>query len=150
MLFSYHLLYFCTALSLIIMLSSHYHHHKSKTFIHTYIHIYIYIALISENLFISALAVIQSADTVPVHGHSPLVYKLIPYPMDRQGPPIGPRYQLTRGLNMFRQRKRCYDVTLSRQEGSMRRHLANAHSVTGPAGSIYRTCFSGVWRAWSR
>ena len=32
MLFNYHLLYFCTALSLIIMLSSHYHHHKSKTF----------------------------------------------------------------------------------------------------------------------
>ena len=32
MLFSYHLLYFCIALSLIIMLSSHYHHHKSKTF----------------------------------------------------------------------------------------------------------------------
>ena len=32
MLFSYHLLYFCTALSLIIMFSSHYHHHKSKTF----------------------------------------------------------------------------------------------------------------------
>ena len=32
MLVSYHLLYFCTALSLIIMLSSHYHHHKSKTF----------------------------------------------------------------------------------------------------------------------
>ena len=24
--------------------------------------------------------------------------------------------------------KRCYDVTLSRQEGSMMRHLANAHS----------------------
>ena len=32
MLFSYHLLYFCTALALIIMLSSHYHHHKSKAF----------------------------------------------------------------------------------------------------------------------
>ena len=32
--FSYHLLYFCTALCLIIMLSSHYHHHKSKTFSH--------------------------------------------------------------------------------------------------------------------
>ena len=32
MLFSYHLLYFCTGLFLIIMLSSHYHHHKSKTF----------------------------------------------------------------------------------------------------------------------
>ena len=31
MLFSYHLLYFCTALSLIIMLSSHYYLHKSKT-----------------------------------------------------------------------------------------------------------------------
>ena len=31
MLFNYHLLYFCTALSLIIMLSSHYHLHKSKT-----------------------------------------------------------------------------------------------------------------------
>ena len=29
--FNYHLLYFCTALSLIIMLSSHYHLHKSKT-----------------------------------------------------------------------------------------------------------------------
>ena len=31
MLFNYHLLYFCTALSLIIMLCSHYHLHKSKT-----------------------------------------------------------------------------------------------------------------------
>ena len=31
MLFNYHLLYFCTALSLIIMLSSHYCLHKSKT-----------------------------------------------------------------------------------------------------------------------
>ena len=31
MLFNYHSLYFCTALSLIIMLSSHYHLHKSKT-----------------------------------------------------------------------------------------------------------------------
>ena len=30
-LFNYHLLYFCTALSLIIMLSSHYYLHKSKT-----------------------------------------------------------------------------------------------------------------------
>ena len=29
--FNYHLLYFCTALSLIIMLSSHYYLHKSKT-----------------------------------------------------------------------------------------------------------------------
>ena len=47
MLFNYHLLYFCTALSLIIMRSSHYYLHKSKN--------------------------TQSADTVPVHGHSPLV-----------------------------------------------------------------------------
>ena len=31
MLFNYHLLYFCTALTLVIMLSSHYHLHKSKT-----------------------------------------------------------------------------------------------------------------------
>ena len=31
MLFNYHLLYLCTALSLIIMLSSHYYLHKSKT-----------------------------------------------------------------------------------------------------------------------
>ena len=31
MLFNYHLLYFCTALSLVIMLSSHYYLHKSKT-----------------------------------------------------------------------------------------------------------------------
>ena len=46
LLFSYHLLYFCTALFLIIILSSN-HLHKSKT--------------------------TQSADTVPVHGHSPLV-----------------------------------------------------------------------------
>ena len=33
MLFNYHLLYFFTALSVIIMLSSHYHLHKSKTLI---------------------------------------------------------------------------------------------------------------------
>ena len=66
--------------------------------------------------------------------------------MDRQGPPSRPRYQLTRGLAIFRQRKRCYDVTLSRQEGSTMHHLANAHSVTGPAGIIYRMSFSGVWR----
>ena len=47
-------------------------------------------------------------------------------------------------------KKRCYDVMLSRQEGSTRRHLATAHSVTGPAGIIYRTSFSGVWRDQSR
>ena len=47
-------------------------------------------------------------------------------------------------------RKRCYDVTLSRQEGSTMHHLANAHSVTGPAGSIYKTSFSSVWQDRSR
>ena len=52
--------------------------------------------------------------------------KLIPYPMDRQGPPNLPRYQLTRGLNRFRQQKRCYDITLTSQEGSTMRHLASA------------------------
>ena len=31
--------------------------------------------------------------------------------MDRQGPPNQPHYQLARGLNRFRQRKRYYDVT---------------------------------------
>ena len=46
--------------------------------------------------------------------------------MDGQGPPNRPRYQLTRGLTRFRQRKRSYDVTMSRQEGSMMRHLASA------------------------
>ena len=38
--------------------------------------------------------------------------------------------------------KRCYDVTVSRQEGSTMRHLVNAHPVTSPAGSLYRTAFS--------
>ena len=54
MLFNYHLLYFCTALSLIIMLSSH-------------------------SLSPSQIKNTQSADTVPVHGHSPLVLKLFTY-----------------------------------------------------------------------
>ena len=49
-------------------------------------------------------------------------------------------------------RKRCYDVTLSRQEGSTMRHLASAqwdrpacegimHSMT------YKAAFSVVWQA---
>ena len=46
--------------------------------------------------------------------------------------------------------KRCYDVKVSRQEGSTMRHLANAHSMTGLAGNIYRTPFSGVWQDWLR
>ena len=63
--------------------------------------------------------------------------------MDRQGPPIWPHYQLTRGLNRTGHKKDA-DITMSRQEGSMMRHLANAHSVTGPASSIYNTSFSGI------
>ena len=43
--------------------------------------------------------------------------------MDRQGPPIQARYQLTRGLNRTRQQKTCEDATMSRQEGSMMCHL---------------------------
>ena len=43
-------------------------------------------------------------------------YKLIPYPMDTQGPTDRPRYQFTRGLIGLDNEKRCYDVTLSRQE----------------------------------
>ena len=66
--------------------------------------------------------------------------------MDRQGSPNRPRYQLTRGLNRFRQQRRRDDVSMSRKEGSTTYHLANAHSVTGPAGIIYRTAFSVVWR----
>ena len=57
--------------------------------------------------------------------------------MDRQGPPNRPRYQRTR----FRQRKRCDDVSMSRQEGSAVPRLANVHSMTGPVGIIYRTLF---------
>ena len=63
--------------------------------------------------------------------------------MNRQGPPIRRRYH-TSGLNRTKQRKRCYDVTMSRQEGSTMCHLANAHSVIAPACSIYRTSFSGI------
>ena len=68
--------------------------------------------------------------------------------MESQDPPNQLRYQLTRGLNRNRQQKGCHDVTLSGQEGSMMCHLANAHPVNGPAGSIYRTSFSGIW--WDR
>ena len=32
-------------------------------------------------------------------------YKLIPYPMARQGPPIRPRYQLTSGLTRTKHEK---------------------------------------------
>ena len=52
--------------------------------------------------------------------------------MDRQGPPNS---LTTRCVNRFRQQKRCYDVTLSRQEGSMMRHLGNAQCGTGSTRS---------------
>ena len=71
--------------------------------------------------------------------------------MDRQGPPNQPHYQLARGLNGFRQWKRCYDVTLSRQEESMMRHLANARNVTGPAdgntGQLFLSFGGPHWTA---
>ena len=51
--------------------------------------------------------------------------------MDRQGPPNRPGHQLPGGLNWFRQRKRCYEATLCKQEGSTMRHMANAQYWTG-------------------
>ena len=70
--------------------------------------------------------------------------------MDRQDPPNWPRYQLTRGLIGLDIEKRRRDVILSRQEVCTRLHLANVHSVTGPAGILYRMTFSVVWRDRSR
>ena len=46
--------------------------------------------------------------------------------------------------------KRCYDVMLSRQEGSMIRHLASAQWDRPACEGImhsYKTAFSVVWRA---
>ena len=70
--------------------------------------------------------------------------------MDRQGPPNQPRYQLTRGLNLFRQRKRLTDVTVSGQEATIDVPPSECTLLAGPAGIIYRTSFSGVWRDRSR
>ena len=59
MLFNYHLLYFCTALSLIIMLSSHYHLHKSKTLsqlTRALSSCYIYIYMISNTVLLPIVA----------------------------------------------------------------------------------------------
>ena len=72
--------------------------------------------------------------------------------MDRQCPPNRPRYQPTRGLNRFKQRKRCYDVTLSRQEGSSMRPppppppppLVNAQWDRPTTMVTYRATFSVV------
>ena len=47
-------------------------------------------------------------------------------------------------------RKRCYDVMLSRQEGSTTRHLASTHWDRTACGGImhsYKATFSVVWRA---
>ena len=57
--------------------------------------------------------------------------------MDTQDPPNRPRYQFTRGLSMFTQRKRCYDVGLSRQQGSMRDHLGSAQYWDRLASMLY-------------
>ena len=70
--------------------------------------------------------------------------------MDRQGPPNRPRYQLTRGLTRIRHEKDAMTSRSVNRKSSTMCHLVNAHSVTGPAGSIYRTSFSDVWRDRSR
>ena len=54
--------------------------------------------------------------------------------MDTQDPPTDPAYQSTRGLIGLDNEKRCYDVTLSRQEGSTTRHLASAQYWAGLTG----------------
>ena len=53
--------------------------------------------------------------------------------MDRPGPPTNLTISLLGVLNRFRQQKRCYDVMMSRQEGSMTHHLVNAHCEVSPA-----------------
>ena len=70
--------------------------------------------------------------------------------MDRQGPPIQPHYQITRGLNRIRPEKDAMTSRCLDSKGSTMRHLANAHSVTGPTGIIYRMSFSDVWWDWLR
>ena len=67
--------------------------------------------------------------------------------MDTQGHPIQPRYQLTRDLIGLDNEKRCYDVTLSRQEASTMRHLASAHQGRPASMHAYRMTFSVIWRA---
>ena len=74
--------------------------------------------------------------------------KLKPYSMDTQDTPSRPRYQLTRCPNMFKQRKRCHDVMLSRQEGSMMLHLTSAQYWTGLAGGD-TGCFFLTLAGWS-
>ena len=70
--------------------------------------------------------------------------------MNTQDPPNRPRYQLTRGLRDLDNKKRCYDVTLSGQEGSTTRHLASTHRDRNACEGImhsYKATFSVVWRA---
>ena len=61
-----------------------------------------------------------------------------------------PRYQLLGGLHRNRQQKRCYDITLSREQGTMTRHFARTQSDRPACVCImhsYNTTFSVVWRA---
>ena len=70
--------------------------------------------------------------------------------MDRQGPPNRPRNQLTRGLTRTRHEK---DAMTSRCLDRKRKYDAPPGECTllaGPAGIIYRTSFSDVWRDQSR
>ena len=70
--------------------------------------------------------------------------------MDRQGPPNRHRYQLTRGLTRIRHEK---DTMTSRCLDRKRKYdvpPGECTLLTGPAGILYRTSFSGVWRDRSR
>ena len=70
--------------------------------------------------------------------------------MDRQGQPNRPRYQLTRGLTRTRHEK---DAMMSRCLDRKRKYDVPPGECTllaGPAGIIYRTSFSVVWRDRSR
>ena len=70
--------------------------------------------------------------------------------MDRQGPPNQPGYQLTMGLTRTRCEK---DAMMSRYLDRKRKYdvpPGKCTLLTGPAGIIYKTSFSGVWRDQSR
>ena len=50
----------------------------------------------------------------------------------------------TRNRGAFSGSLAALDVSMSRQEGSTMCYLVNAHSMTGPHGSIYRTAFTVI------
>ena len=53
-------------------------------------------------------------------------------------------------LNAYAQiRKKCYCVTLSKQEGRAIRQPANAQYMTSPAGGNTGFFYLDIWREWS-